>query len=56
MTTFNPSTKSQNVVMACGATTLRSEARDTAAPTVTLTAKTNTENATSQTATLKCSD
>ncbi len=56
MTTFTPATKSQNVVMACGATTLRSEAKDTTNPTVTLTAKTSTVNAESQTATLKCSD
>lgn len=41
--------------MACGATTLRSEARDNRAPTVNISTSTN-ENATSQTATLSCSD
>ena len=55
-TTFTAATKSQNIVMACGAVTLQANAADKTAPVSVSITSTSNLKATSQTATLKCTD
>ena len=55
-TTFTAATKSQTIVMACGAVTLQANAADKTAPAGVSVTTTSTLKSASQTATLKCTD